>query len=393
MEINATPIAAQRLRNCPPYPFAAVAKRLRELEKLGHDIIQLDIGSPDLPPPPVVIEALLRSAQNPAHHGYGGFTGIPALRKAFAAHYARRFEVELDPEAEVLPLIGSKEGIVNLHLAVVNPGDVVLVPDPGYIAYERGVLLAGGEPHLVPLDPSRGYLPSLDKIPADILRRARVLWINYPNNPTGAVATIDALAEIVSFCREHQIILCSDNPYSDVTFDGFRAPSVLQVPGALAVAVEFNSVSKTFNMAGWRVGVCVGNREIVDALACVKSNIDSGMFRAVQDAATAALTEVSDEWIAERNMVYQRRRDIVIGGLAGAGLSAPPPAASLYVWAAVEAGDDVTYVRHALEEAHVSMSPGSFYGPAGRGYVRLSLVVPEERLRAAMRRLAEWHAD
>ncbi len=386
--IDAKPVAADRLRNYPPYPFAAISRRVRELESQGHDIIQLDIGSPDLPPPPVVIDALHRSSSQASHHGYGGFTGLPALRRAFADYYARRFGVELDPDREVLPLIGSKEGIVNIQVATVNPGDVVLIPDPGYIAYERGALLAEGEPYHVRLRPDCAFLPDLDVIPEHVLQRARLLWVNYPNNPTGATVTLGQLTEIVAFCRSHNILLCSDNPYADVTFDGIRVPSVLEVPGAKDIAVEFNSLSKTFNMAGWRVGVCVGNPEMVEALLCVKSNVDSGMFRAIQDAARVALTEVDDTWIAARNTVYQRRRDVMLEGLAAAGLSADVPGAGLYVWARVPGGDAISYVRHALEDAHVSVSAGTLYGPSGRGYIRLSLVVDEARIEEAMRRLA-----
>lgn len=390
MDLKDKLITAERLQNCPPYPFAGIARRVRELQLQGHDIIQLDMGSPDMPPPPIVVEALHRSALQGSHHGYGGFAGTPDLRQAFASYYHRRFGVELDPDREVLPLIGSKEGIVNLQLALVNPGDVVLLPDPGYIAYERGTLLAGGQSYLVPLDPARAFQPVLDQIPERVLSKARLLWINYPNNPTGATASLDDLAEIVTFCRDHGILLCSDNPYADVTFDGRRAPSVLQVPAAKDIAVEFNSLSKTFNMAGWRVGVCVGNPEIVDALLCVKSNIDSGMFRAVQDAACVALTEVDDAWIAARNQVYQRRRDLVLESLAAAGLSAEAPRGGLYVWAAVQGGDEVAYTHGALEEAHVSLSAGSLYGPSGRGYVRISLVVDEDHIREAMARLGAW---
>lgn len=384
------PVAADRLEHVPPYPFAAIGKRVRELRALGHDVITLDIGSPDLPPHPAVVEALHKSALDQTHHGYGGFTGIGELREAFAGYYARRFGAEFDPDKEVMPLIGSKEGIVNIALALVNPGDVVLVPNPGYIAYDRGAILAGGVPYPVRLKREDHFLPALDEIPADVLKKARLLWINYPNNPTGAVASLAELGKIVDFCREHDILLCSDNPYADVTFDGTRAPSVMQIPGADEIAVEFNSLSKTYNMAGWRVGVCVGSAAMIDALLRVKSNVDSGLFRAVQDAACVALNETDDSWLEARNMVYQKRRDAVMNQLAEAGLSAETPEAGLYVWAAVDDGDDVAYARDALEEAFVSVSAGSFYGSAGAGFVRLSLVVTEERIAEAMERLAQW---
>ncbi|HEC23161.1 MAG TPA: aminotransferase class I/II-fold pyridoxal phosphate-dependent enzyme [Chloroflexi bacterium] len=384
---------ASRLENIPPYPFVARAERIRELKAGGHDVIRLDIGNPDLPPHPAVIEALYNSAQNPANHGYGGYAGKPALRRAFADYYARRFGVSLDPEREVLPLIGSKEGLINIGLALLNPGDVVLVPDPAYLTYSRGALLAEAEPYRVPLVPERNFMPDLESIPPEVLARARLLWINYPNNPTGAVASKDELAGIVDFCREHDILLCSDNPYADVTFDGVRAHSVLEVPGAKEIAVEFNSLSKTYNMAGWRVGVCVGNAEMVNALLRIKSNVDSGLFLAIQDAACVALNEVGKDWIAGRNAIYQRRRDILMEALPRLGLSATPPQAALYVWARVDGGDDVAYSEEALEEAHVSVTPGRIYGPAGRGYVRLSLVIGETRMREAIRRLSEWYTQ
>lgn len=388
--ISSQNLLAERLQKVPPYPFAAIAKRVRGLVEQGHDVIQLDIGSPDLPPPPQVIQALCAAATNPKAHGYGGFAGTPLLRQSFANYYQRRFGVKLDVDREVLPLLGSKEGIVNINLALINPGDVVLVPDPGYIAYSRGVILAGGEPYMVPLDPDQNYQPAIDSIPADVLKRARMMWVNYPNNPTGAVASRDELTRIVEFCRHHGIILCSDNPYADVTFDGVYVPSILEIDGAKEIAVEFNSVSKTYNMAGWRIGVCVGNPQIVDALLRVKSNIDSGLFQVTQDACCVALTDVSAEWIQDRNRVYERRRDLLMANLERIGLSGVPPRGGLYVWAAVQHGDDVQYAHQALDEALVSVSAGSMYGPSGSGFIRISLVVDETRLADAIERLARW---
>jgi len=384
-------ILAERLQRIPAYPFAAISKRVRQLVGQGLDVIQLDIGSPDLPPPPACVDALCESAANPKRHGYGGFSGTPELRQAFASYYSRRFGVPLDPEREVLPLLGSKEGIVNIHLALINPGDIVLVPDPCYTAYQRAPILAGGEPFPVPLDPTKGFLPALDQIPANVIRRARLLWINYPNNPTGAVATLDDYELIVAFCRKNNIMLCSDNPYADVTFDGAHAPSVLEVSGAKDLAVEFNSISKTFNMAGWRIGVCVGNADMIDALLRIKSNIDSGLFNVIQDAACVALTTVSESWIRSRNRVYEERRDVVLSNLDRIGLRAVVPLGGLYVWAAIDTGSDEDYVRGALEEAHVSLSPGSIYGPSGRNYVRISLVVDTARMLEAINRLAQWY--
>lgn len=379
---------SQRLDRIPTYAFAAITKRVAEVEAQGNDVIRLDMGSPDLPPPPVVLEAMVASAHDGTHHGYMGYTGIRALREAFRDYYARRFEVGLDADREVLPLIGSKEGIVNIALALLNPGDVVLVPDLGYPPYAAGAYLASAETFEYHLDPARGYLPDLGSIPASILSRACLMWINYPHNPTGAVASTDDLAEIARFCERHDIMLCSDNPYADISFDGFRPPSLLEIPGAADRSVEFNSLSKTYNMAGWRIGACVGNAGMVDALLRVKSNIDSGMFRVVQDAACVALNQVSTDWIAERNMVYQRRRDLVLESATRIGLKAATPHAGIYIWAAVADGDDERFALNALDKAHVSVTPGRIYGAAGRGYIRMSLVTSEERIRLAIERLA-----
>ncbi len=382
----------QRLASIPAYPFAVLGKRIAELNKAGRDVIRLDMGSPDLPPPPRVVEALAESTRNASNHGYAAFNGTPALRGAFAGYYRRRFGVDLDPATQVLPLIGSKEGIANLALAWLDPGDIALVPDPAYPVYEMGAILAGASSHAVRLVAERGFMPDLDSIPQRVLDKARLLWINYPNNPTGAVATLEGLERIVAFCRQHHLLLCSDNPYADVTFDDFQAPSVLQIDGAVDVAVEFNSLSKLYNMAGWRVGVCVGNTQVIDALGCVKSNIDSGIFRSIQDAATVALNEIDDDWIRERNAIYQRRRDLVLEALPHIGLGADPPRAALYVWARVLDGDDAAYAEAALEEAFVSVTPGRVYGRSGEGYIRISLVTNEERLGTALDRLIKWRS-
>lgn len=385
--------STKRLDSIPPYPFATLSKRIAQLNSEGCDVIRLDIGNPDLPPPPSVVEALAKSAHNPSNHGYAGFAGTPALRQAFADYYRRRFGVELDTASQILPLIGSKEGVANLALAWLDPGDVALIPDPAYPVYEMGTILAGALSYTVPLVAERGFMPDLESVPQDVLGKARLLWVNYPNNPTGAVATLDDLERIVVFCRQHNLLLCSDNPYADVTFDGFRAPSVLQVEGADEIAVEFNSLSKIYNMAGWRVGVCVGNVQAIEALGRVKSNIDSGIFRVIQDAACVALNEIGDDWIRERNAVYQRRRDMVVEALSQIGLEADPPRAALYVWARVIDGDDATYAHEALEKALVSITAGRVYGQSGQGYVRISLVTNEERLAVALDRLVEWRSS
>lgn len=387
------PRSAQRLDNLPPYPFAVLGKKVNAMRGEGKDVIGLHIGSPDLPPPDNVVEALNRSAHDPAHHGYAGFTGTPGFREALTEYYAGRFEVELDPSSEILPLIGSKEGLAHMAMAYLDAGDVALVPDPGYPTYVMGTVLAGGETHAFPLNSNNGFMPILDGIPADVLKRARMLWINYPNNPTGAVASLDDLAVLVDFARQHDILLCSDNPYADITFDGYRAHSVLEVDGAKDVAVEFNSLSKTYNMAGWRVGMCVGNADAIKALLAVKSNVDSGLFRAICDASEEAVRVTSPDWIAERNAVYQERRDLVVESLPSIGLSGKAPRGALYIWAKVEDGDDERYAAEALDEAHVCMAPGSIYGQHGAGYVRISLVTSKERLAEAVQRLQQWYGS
>jgi LL-diaminopimelate aminotransferase len=380
---------AKRVANLPPYVFAGLEKRVNALRAQGMDVIRLDMGSPDLPPPQEVIDALYRSAQNPNHHGYAGFSGIPALRQAMAAYYERRFGVQLDPNTEVLALIGSKEGIVNLHLAFVDPGDVTLVPDPGYSPYTMGTYLAGGTVVTFPLLRERGWLPDLEAIPAEAIRRAKLIWLNYPNNPTGATADLEFFARAVAFARKHDLLLCHDAPYCDVGFDGYRAPSLLQIPGAKEVAIEFNSLSKSHNLAGWRVGMAVGNAQAVQALGQVKSNIDSGIFRSIQDAAVSALMG-DQEWMEERNAIYQERRDIVLEGLRAKGINPETPRAGLYVWSPIPAGyTSASFATYLLEKAGVSLTPGTAFGAQGEGYVRISLGTATPRVREAMERIRQ----
>ena len=378
---------SERLATLPPYPFAIWAGEIRRVQQQGTDVIRLDIGNPDLAPPTDVIETLCASAHEATHHGYSGYRGLPSLRRAMAAYYARRFDVDLDPDAEVVPLMGSKEGIVNLAMACVGPGDVVLVPDPGYAPYTMGSLLAGAEVVKFPLLASNDFLPDLGAIPLEALSRARMIWLNYPNNPTGAVADLAFLEKAVGFARDHDLLLCFDAPYCDVTYDGYVAPSVLQVEGAKDVAIEFNSLSKTYNMAGWRMGMTVGNAGVLEALAQVKSNVDSGMFHPLQEAAVRALA-VGPAWIAERNAIYRERLEILAEGLMALGLDASLPRAALYLWAAVPEGEDSeTLARRWLQEAGVAVAPGSFFGPSGTGYVRVSATAPTERIREAVARL------
>lgn len=388
------PSLSARLQNLPPYGFEIIGRKIQSMIAAGKDVIRLDIGSPDMPPPQPVIEMLKKSSDNPKNHSYGSYRGLPAFRKAVADYYQRRFGVSLDADKEVLPLIGSKEGIVNLAFAFVDRGDAVIAPDVNYPAYSMGTLMAGGEVIMAHLDPNRNYAPDLEALKVHpALERAKLMWVNYPNNPTGAVCDLSLYAELVDFCRERRILLCSDNPYAEVVFDGYKAPSALQVGGALDCTVEFMSLSKLYNMAGWRLGAVVGNREAVDALLTVKSNIDSGHFRPVYDAGVLALNETPEAWIDGRNAIYQHRRDKIMAALPEIGLSAPTPRGSLYVWAKVSSGDDEAYVHDALEQAYVSLTHGRMYGEAGAGYIRISIGVEDARLDEALTRLKSWHAN
>lgn len=386
---------AERLSNLPPYPFARWADHIAEARQSGLDVIRLDIGSPDLPPPEDVIRALCRSVRQPDVHGYPGYRGIQALRQAIAGYYDRRFGVELDPDNEVVPLIGSKEGLMNLALTFLGLGDLALVPDPGYAPYTRGAILAGADVYTVPLLPERGFLPDLDAIPAKVAGSATLLWLNYPNNPTGATADLGFFARAIDFAREYDLLLCHDAPYADVTYDGYRAPSVLQIPGALRVAVEFNSLSKMANMAGWRVGMAAGSALALKALSRVKSNVDSGIFRPLQEAAVVALS-TDPSWIADRNRVYKERLELLVEGLRGIGLEATCPQATLYLWTRIPGSGKAgtpggwtseSFARTLLQETGIAVAPGSFFGPGGEGFVRVSATAPTMQIQEAKRRL------
>jgi len=380
---------SDRLLNIPPYPFARWAAHVEAVRQRGVDVIRLDIGNPDMPPPNKVVEALCRSAHQPDHHGYPSYRGLLALREAIAGYYERRFGVMLDPDTEVVPLIGSKEGIVNVALACLDPGDLVLVPDLAYAPYTMGAALAGAGAYSFPLLPERGFLPDLGAIPPDAADRAVLMWLNYPNNPTGATADLEFFAQAVDYARRHDLLLCHDAPYCDVTYDGYVAPSLLQVDGASQVAVEFNSFSKTFNMAGWRVGMAVGNSDALASLAQVKSNVDSGLFRPLQEAAIRALS-ADREWLSARNNVYRERLEIILAGLEAAGMEAARPRATLYVWAQVPSGwTSEKFALTLLERTGVAVVPGSFFGSAGEGYARVSVTAPTARVREAMERLRQ----
>ncbi len=385
------PVPSARLDNLPPYVFATISQRIGKMQAEGLDVIRLDIGSPDMPPGDHVTAALAASAAQPANHGYAGYRGTASFRQAVARYYQKRFGVDLNPETEVLPLLGSKEGIVNLMLAYLDTDSVALVPSVGYPAYAMGARLVGAQVCYVPMPAEQGFLLDLDSIDEETWEAAKILWVNYPNNPTGAAADLDFYARIMERCREHNVLLASDNPYCDVTFDGYIAPSVLQVPGATEQTVEFMSFSKTFNMAGWRLGAAVGSADALKQLLTVKSNVDSGHFKAIYDAGIAAIDATPTEWFAERNRVYERRRDMLLEALPEIGLSAQQPAGTLYVWAKVEAMPPEAYIERALTEAQVSIAPGTAYGPGGEGYVRLSLSVPDERVAEGINRLKTWY--
>jgi len=390
---------AERLSRLPSYPFARWADHVAEARQRGLDVIRLDMGNPDMPPPDDVVQTLCRAAHRPDCHGYPGYHGIPALRRAIATYYDERFGVDLDADSEVLPLIGSKEGLINLALAYLGPGDLALVPDPGYAPYTRGTILAGAEVCTFPLHPERDFLPDFDAIPSAAARSATLMWLNYPNNPTGATADLDVLARAVDFARQHDMLLCHDAPYVDVTYRDYQAPSVLQVPGALDVAVEFNSLSKMANMAGWRVGMAVGNAQVMRALAQVKSNVDSGIFRPLQEAAIVALS-TDASWVADRNQVYEERLELLAEGLRAIGLEARSPRATLYLWTRVPRGvsghapggwTSESFALKLLERTGIAVAPGSFFGPGGEGFVRVSATAPMAQIQEAKRRLRAFN--
>jgi LL-diaminopimelate aminotransferase len=379
---------ANRIEKLPPYLFAQISKKVAEKKAQGIDVISFGIGDPDLPTPPHILDALTAAAREPANHRYPETEGLPEFRQAVADWYERRFSVRLDPEKEVLSLIGSKEGIGHVALCFIDPGDVALVPDPAYPVYAIGTMFAGGETYTLPLIEENDFLPDLDAVPADLASRAKVLWLNYPNNPTGAVADIDFFERAAGFAKKHDIAICHDGPYSEVSYDEYVPVSFLQANGAIDVGIEFHSLSKSYNMTGWRIGMAVGNPQIIDALMRVKSNIDSGQSQAIQRMAIAALNG-PQECIDEHNAIYQRRRDRVVDALRKLGLEVTPPKASLYVWARVPAGmTSAGFAERLLDEAAVIVTPGNGYGEHGEGYVRLSLTLPDDRVDEGLRRIA-----
>ena len=382
---------ARRVERLPPYLFARISELIAERQAAGVDVISLGIGDPDLPTPPHVLAALREAADDPANHRYPETEGLPAFREAVARWYERRHGVALDPETEVVSLIGSKEGIGHLPLCLIDPGDLAIGTQPGYPVYEIATMFAGGETLALPLREEDGWLPRLEDVPPEAAARARLLWLNYPNNPTGATAGADFFGRAVAWAKQHGVAIAHDLAYSDVCFGGYEAPSILEVEGARDVAIEFNSLSKTFNMTGWRVAMAVGNAELVGALRRVKSNLDSGVPQAVQRMAIAALDGPRDA-VERHNATYEARRDRVVGALRELGLGVEPPRASLYVWARLPDGErsSADYAGRLVEETGVVVTPGVSYGDAGEGYVRISLTVADDRLDEALARLTRF---
>lgn len=378
---------AKRIDQIPPYLFAEIDKKKEEMRKRGMDIIDLGIGDPDLPTPKPIIERLKIAAENPKNHRYPSYEGMIEFRTAVAQWYERRFGIKLDPRTEVLSLIGSKEGIAHIPLAFVNPGDIVLVPSPGYPVYRVSTLFAGGIPYFLPLRKENGFLPNLTDVPEKVAKKARLLFINYPNNPTSAVAGRAFFEEVVAFAQRYQIIVCHDAAYSEVAFDGYRPPSFLEAEGAREVGVEFHSLSKTFNMTGWRIGFAVGHSEILSGLGRVKTNIDSGLFQAIQEAGTEALNHL-DTPLPEIIDTYQRRRDVMVRGLEEVGLELDRPKATFYLWVRVPRGyASAQFATLLLERGGIVATPGNGFGEEGEGYFRMALAVDEKRVKEAVERL------
>lgn len=379
--------AAKRIREIPPYLFAGIERKIEEYKEKGVDIISFGIGDPDLPTPDFIIEKMAEEIKNPENHQYPSSVGMLSFRESVANWYKKRFQVELDPTSEVVSLIGSKEGIANISYCYIDPGDISLVPDPGYPVYGIGTSFAGGEPYYMPLKEENGFLPDLKAIPEEIAKKAKILWISYPNNPTGATAPLSFFEEVVDFAKKYDILVCHDNAYSEVCYDGYRPPSFLEVKGAKDVGIEFNSLSKPFNMTGWRIGFAVGNAEVIETLGRYKSNVDSGAFQAVQYAAMAGLD--SDQSAVEANRaIYAKRRDVIVDAFNDLGWNLEAPKATFYIWAPVPKGyTSASFAEYVLDQAGIVVTPGSGYGSSGEGYFRISLTIPEERVREAAERL------
>ena len=381
---------AKRLDTVPPYLFVEISRKIAAKKAEGIEVISFGIGDPDIPTPTKVVDELRRTSLDVPNHRYPETDGLPEFRKAVADWYKSRFDIAVDSNKEVLPLIGAKEGIGHASLCFINPGDIALVPDPGYPVYSVGTWFAGGECHWMPLIEENGWLPDLSSIPADVAKRSKVMWLNYPNNPTGAVADDSYFKEVIEFAKAHDIAVMHDACYTEVAYDGYKPLSFLEIPGAMEVGLEFHSLSKSYNMTGWRVGMAVGNADMIEALMVVKSNLDSGIPNAVQYMGIEAMN-ITDEEIDQRNAVYQSRRDRVVQTLNKIGLKVEPPKASLYVWVRVPNGyTSAEFAELLLEERDVVVTAGNGYGPSGEGYVRLSLTISESDLNEGLRRIEGW---
>lgn len=380
---------AQRIKNIPPYLFAEIDKKKEAALKKGVDIINLGIGDPDQPTPAHIIDRLAESARDPKTHNYPPYEGTKEFRVAVSDWYRRRFGVNLDPQTEVISLIGSKEGIAHIFLAFIDPGDISLIPDPAYPVYKVGTLFANGEPYLMPLLAENGFLPDLSKIDKEIARKAKLIFLNYPNNPTGAIANKDFFKEVIDFARKYDLLICHDFAYSELAYDGYQAPSILEVEGAREVCLEFHSLSKTYNMTGWRIGFAVGSKEAIAALAIIKTNIDSGIFKAIQEAGVTALTGPQDH-IPKLIDRYTERRDVLVAGLNKLGWQITAPKATFYVWVPTPGSmKSIDFANYVLEQTGIIVTPGIGYGQYGENYIRIALTVEVPRLKEAIKRLAE----
>ena len=382
---------SDRLGKLAPYPFVEISRIIAAKRAAGADVVTFGIGDPDIPTPQPIIDRLLSASQYPPNHRYPETDGLPAMRRAIAEWYDNRFGVKLDPDTEVLPLIGAKEGIGHAAFCFLDPGDIALIPDPAYPVYGDGTMFAGAESYIMPLYERNGWLPELDAIPADAAQAAKVMWLNYPNNPTSAVATEEDFVSAISFCRENDIALLHDAAYSEVGYDGYQAGSFLQVDGSKDIGIEFHSLSKTYNMTGWRIGMAVGNADMIKALFQIKANLDSGVPQAVQEMAMEALTGPQD-CVGDNVEIYQRRRDRVVSAVRSLGMEVAVPRASLYIWARVPEGyTSAELAQMLLEELDVVVTPGSSYGRYGEGYIRLSLTTPDEQVEKGCQRLESWN--
>ncbi|MFC5369376.1 LL-diaminopimelate aminotransferase [Arcanobacterium bovis] len=378
---------AQCLNQIKPYLFAEIDRKRDALREQGIDVISLGIGDPDLPTPQHVIDAMMQAIQKPQNHQYPDYAGSIEFRTAAATYMKNRFGVEVDPKTEVLALIGSKEGIAHLHTAFVNPDEYVLAPSIGYPVYSIGATLQNANTYFMPMKAENGFLADFDNVPAEVLAKAKIMFLGYPNNPTGAIAPVEYFDKAIAFCKQHGILLAHDNAYADLSFEGYVAPSILERPGAKDVCIEFFSLSKPYNMTGWRIAFACGNEQAVKALGTVKNNLDSGQFTAIQEAGCVALLE-SDEFVAQMNSIYQHRRDLVVDALRAIGMQVEAPKATIYVWARVPKGEtSESFATKLLEKAHVIVTPGSGYGPDGEGYIRISLTTPDDRLLEAVERM------